>query len=74
MKTTDGLLATLQHADSFFPAGGIAFSWGMETLIADGMLRADRDLETMLVGQLQERWAVFDRCILVAACEARRRV
>ncbi len=70
MTTTDGLLATLQQADSFFPAGGIAFSWGMETLIADGMLRADRDLETMLVGQLQERWAVFDRCALVAAHEA----
>jgi urease accessory protein len=70
MTSTDSLLATLQHADSFFPAGGIAFSWGMETLIADGMLSADCDLETMLVGQLQERWAVFDRCALVAAYEA----
>jgi urease accessory protein len=70
MNTTDALLATLQHADSFFPAGGIAFSWGMETLIAEGMVRADRDLETMLVGQLQERWAVFDRCALVAAYES----
>lgn len=70
MTTTEGLLATLQHADSFFPAGGVAFSWGMETLIADGMLRAERDLESMLVGQLQERWAVFDRCTLAASYDA----
>jgi urease accessory protein len=65
-----GLLATLQQADSFFPAGAVAFSWGMETLVVENRLRADRDLHALLLGQLEQRWAVFDRCALVAAYEA----
>jgi urease accessory protein len=65
-----GLLATLQQADSFFPAGAIAFSWGMETLVVENRFRADRDLHALLRGQLEQRWAVFDRCALVAAYQA----
>jgi len=61
-----GLLVTLQHADSFFPGGGIAFSWGVESLVADGLLPAHR-LGEFLLGQLQQRWAVYDRCALAAA-------
>ncbi len=61
------LLATLQQADSFFPGGGIAFSWGVESLVADGVLASGRDLSGFLCGQLQRRWAVFDRSVLVAA-------
>ena len=69
MSDTASLLATLQQADSFFPAGGVAFSWGLETLVAEGVFRADRDLHPLLMGQLEQRWATFDRCALVAAFE-----
>lgn len=67
MTDAASLLATLQQADSFFPAGGVAFSWGLETLITEGVFRADRDLNGLLIGQLEQRWATFDRSALVAA-------
>ena len=67
MNDAASLLATLQQADSFFPAGGVAFSWGLETLVTEGVFRADRDLNQLLMGQLEQRWATFDRCALVAA-------
>lgn len=31
-------LLALQQADSFFPGGALAWSWGLETLVADGHL------------------------------------
>jgi len=31
-------LLALQQADSFFPGGAVAWSWGLETLLADGRL------------------------------------
>src|SRR5690606_19822621 len=34
-------LTALQQADSFFPGGAVAWSWGLETLLADGRLGAD---------------------------------
>jgi urease accessory protein len=69
MNDAASLLATLQQADSFFPAGGVSFSWGLETLVTEGVFRADRDLRQLLMGQLEQRWATFDRCALVAAFE-----
>ena len=38
-------LALMQYGDSAYPAGGFAFSWGVEGLAADGLLvdRADLD-------------------------------
>ena len=36
MPETQSLLGALQFADSFFPSGSIAFSWGLETLRTDG--------------------------------------
>jgi urease accessory protein len=64
------LLAALQHADSFFPAGGIAFSWGLETLRADGLLSGPEDVGRLVESQLEQRWAVCDRAALVAAYRA----
>ena len=43
-------LALMQYGDSAFPAGGFAFSWGVEGLAADGLLRDARGLER-LVGE-----------------------
>jgi urease accessory protein len=64
------LLAALQHADSFFPAGGVAFSWGLETLRADGLLQGPEDVGRLVESQLEQRWAVCDRAALVAAYRA----
>jgi urease accessory protein len=61
------LLAALQHADSFFPAGGIAFSWGLETLRTDGLLPDAEHVAQFVEAQLAQRWAVCDRAVLVAA-------
>ena len=61
------LFACLQNADSFFPAGAIAFSWGLETLITDGLVHGAGQVEAFLLGQLVQRWDVADRPALGAA-------
>lgn len=61
------LLASLQFGDSFFPGGGTAFSWGLETLAADGAVASAADLERLIAGQLTHRWASCDRPALAAA-------
>jgi urease accessory protein len=69
MAELDATLAALQLGDSFFPSGANAFSWGLETLRNEAML--DRaGLEDFVAGQLEHRWADFDRPALVAAWEA----
>jgi len=65
-----GLLATLQNADSFFPGGGLAFSWGLETLITDQQIQNSEQLAACITGQLEQRWAVCDRPALIAAFRA----
>lgn len=71
MNGTERLLALLQHGDSFFPAGGFAFSWGLETLVADGQVRGAEDLARFIAGQIEHRWATFDRVIVAHAHRAR---
>lgn len=43
-------LLALQQADSFFPSGAVAWSWGLETLVADARLGAPA---VTLVGRRQ---------------------
>ncbi len=64
------LLAVLQHGDSFFPSGTVAFSWGLETLRADGRIAAPGDVHRFVEGQLRCRWAVSDRAVIAAAYDA----
>jgi len=70
MPETRSLLGALQYADSFFPSGSIAFSWGLETLRADGEVLAAEQVSQFLEGQLVHRWATFDAPMLVAAMRA----
>lgn len=57
------LLRALHFADSAFPSGGFAFSWGLETLLAEG--RADgRNLRGWIAAELRGRWHQFDRVAL----------
>ncbi len=65
--TNKSLLLLLQHGDSFFPGGSVSFSWGLETLCADGRVTTARDVARFLEGQLRHRWAPMDRAFLAAA-------
>jgi len=65
------LLALLQHGDSFFPSGAVSFSWGVETLVADGKISKAGDVERFIAGQLTGRWASSDRPVLLAAVAAK---
>lgn len=65
------LLAALQFGDGQFPGGAFAFSWGVESLMADGHL-ARRDWFSFLLGQMEGRWASFDRPLIVHAHGAAR--
>jgi urease accessory protein len=71
MTENERLLALLQHGDSFFPAGSFAFSWGLETLIADGQVRGADAIARFVATQLEHRWATFDRVIVAHAHRAR---
>jgi urease accessory protein len=70
MSEPHSLLGALQYADSFFPSGSIAFSWGLETLRADGEIASPDQVAQFLEGQLAHRWATFDAPVLVAAMRA----
>jgi len=67
MPDEAALLATLQHADSFFPGGAAAFSWGIEALRADHHLRSAAELEAFVAAQFEHRWACCDRAFLIWA-------
>jgi urease accessory protein len=63
-------LTLLQYGDSFFPSGAVSFSWGLETLCADGCIAAAPQVSSFLHGQLRHRWATCDRPAMVAAHRA----
>jgi urease accessory protein len=57
-------LALMQHGDSAYPAGGFAFSWGVEGLAADGLFADQRDLDAFVAEHLRLRWNPMDRVLL----------
>ena len=61
------LLTMLQHGDSFFPSGAVSFSWGIESLGADGKISNAEDVARFVAHQLKGRWATSDRLVLHAA-------
>ncbi len=66
MSDVTGLLTALQFGDGQFPGGGFAFSWGLESLIADGRLTR-AGFAAFVDGQLRHRWASFDRVVIAQA-------
>lgn len=64
MTTRSELLVLLQHGDSFFPSGGFASSWGLETLYAEMQVHDAVTLSSFIDGQLRCRWALCDRAAL----------
>ncbi len=63
-------LALMQHGDSAYPAGGFAFSWGVEGLAADGLLVDREDLDDFVREHLTRRWNSMDRPLLGQAYRA----
>ncbi len=63
-------LILLQHGDSFFPSGGVSFSWGLETLAEDGHVGSPASVSDFLVNQIRYRWATSDRAALAATYQA----
>lgn len=63
-------LTALQFADSAFPSGGFAFSWGLEGLAADGFLDGASDILEIAEEQLVYRWNSMDRILLRRAYAA----
>ncbi len=61
------MLTMLQHGDSFFPSGAVSFSWGIETLGADGKIVKAADVERFVAHQLRGRWASSERPVMCAA-------
>jgi len=63
-------LALLQYGDSAYPAGGFAFSWGVEGLAADGYLDGRDGLDGPIRDHLTFRWDTMDRPLLRQAFAA----
>ncbi|MEM7424223.1 MAG: urease accessory UreF family protein [Pseudomonadota bacterium] len=60
------ILRALQLADSGFPSGSFAYSWGLETAAAHGhVTRATFD--AWLAAEMLDRWAEFDRVLIADA-------
>ena len=70
MTEAADLLRLLQHADSVFPSGAVAFSGGLEGLVGDGLLAAPERLESVLVDLVEGRFLCADRLLLGAAWQA----
>jgi len=64
-------LLMLQHGDSFFPSGSVAFSYGMESLREDEKLHTERDVARFVEQHIRFRWATLDRAVLRLAWGAR---
>ncbi|WP_158818922.1 urease accessory protein UreF [Methylocapsa sp. S129] len=70
MFETATALALMQYGDSAYPAGGFAFSWGVEGLAADGLLDGQADLDAFIGEHLAFRWNCMDRPLLTRAHRA----
>lgn len=69
MSDIAATLAALQFGDSFFPSGGVSFSWGLEGLVQNGAV-TDANIPAFVIGQLLARWVNFDRAAVVVAHRA----
>jgi urease accessory protein len=63
-------LSLLHYGDSAYPAGGFAFSWGVEGLALDGHLNTRADLDDLVVDHLTLRWNGMDRVLFLRAYAA----
>jgi len=64
------LLAILQVADGLFPAGGYAHSFGLETLVQAGAVRAREDVEAFVLAHLEGSAGPCDAVAVAVAARA----
>lgn len=60
---TLSVIRAMQLADSSFPSGVFAFSWGLESALADGQV-CKVTLPDWIAAELRTRWYRFDRVAL----------
>lgn len=70
MSSIASIFRALQYADSGFPTGAASFSWGLESLLQEGLIGNAHQLEAMVEDQLRSGWATADRSALAAAWSA----
>ncbi len=61
------LAAVLQHADATFPSGSVSFSWGLESLCNQGIVKDVATVAGFVSAHLRGRWASLDRVMMVHA-------
>lgn len=71
--TDPRLLSLLHFADSAFPTGGYAHSFGLETYCQAGLVRGREDLERYLVAQIEGSAGPCDATAAVGALRASAR-
>jgi urease accessory protein len=71
--TDPRLLSLLHFADSAFPTGGYAHSFGLETYCQAGLVRGREDLERYLVAQIEGSAGPCDATAAVGALRAAAR-
>ena len=57
-------LEFLQNCDSFFPSGSVSFSWGLENLVNQKIVKNSCDIKFFIVSLIKYRWHTFDLPIL----------
>lgn len=63
-------LLLLQHGDSFFPSGSVAFSYGLESLAQDGLAANEEAVFQFLGRQIVYRWKTADWGVLACILES----
>jgi urease accessory protein len=66
----NALLVALQLGDSAFPSGAFTQSYGLETLVVEGVVSTAADVEAILAAHLDQRLARSDLPALLTAHEA----
>ena len=64
------LLRAMQLADSGFPSGTFAYSWGLEQAVEQGYVTRE-SFGVWLAAEMLGRWAEFDRIIMADAWRAK---
>lgn len=70
MDSGAALLSLLQLTDSFFPSGGFAYSWGLETCVSEGLVEGTAGLGRFLSAYLMGQLARSDALVVKLAFEA----
>ncbi|MGY9046480.1 hypothetical protein P775_20670 [Puniceibacterium antarcticum] len=69
-QSTPSVIRAMQLADSGFPSGVFAFSWGLEGALADNQV-SRQSLGDWIATELRSRWYRFDRVALAGGYQRR---